>query len=203
MTFQCFSATQENIYPSVRAQRWFNLDALQNCHRDIDGMAQLIVASIPAKANAVRIHISGDFYSSAYFLAWCKAAELRPAILFYAYTKQIKVWLENQSAIPSNLVLTASVGGKDDALIFAHDLRRASVVFSVDEAHGLPIDHDDTHAMDATCKEFVLLVHNVQPKGSQAAAAVKALNGLGSYSGKTMINAQRAKDVDLLVTVNA
>lgn len=199
MTFQCFSASQENRLKNVRLQRWRNMDALQACKRDIGTIADLIVASIPAKANAVRIHVAGDFYSAAYFLAWCKAASMRPDILFYAYTKSLQIWVANKASVPSNLVLTASVGGKFDALISEHNLKSARVVFSIEEANGLPIDHDDSHAMDANCHAFAMLIHNVQPKGSEASKAVRALHGLGSYSEKQTVNQTRADAVDARV----
>jgi methionyl-tRNA formyltransferase len=160
-------------------------------------MAELICESLP-KVDIVRIHVSGDFFNAAYFLAWCKAAARNPQILFYAYTKSLPIWIANRASVPSNLVLTASQGGLHDSLIAQHGLKTAQVVFSIEEANklGLVIDHDDTHAMDANCQSFALLIHNVQPAGSEASKAMQALNGLGSYSDKQSINRKRAKAVD-------
>ena len=89
-----------------------------------------------------------------------------------------------------NFVLTASYGGRDDHLIDdpTFNLRSAKVVFSEAEAEklGLEIDHDDSHAARPSMrdKDFALLIHGTQPKGSEAATALKELKGKGSYSRK-------------------
>ena len=56
------------------------------------------------------------------------------------------------------------------------------MVFSIEEAAalGLELDHDDSHAYDGTTS-FALLVHGTQAAGSSAGAAVRALDGVGSY----------------------
>lgn len=194
--FRCFAASDEAQYKETREQRWHNFDLLKAHLSDSDAMAELIAASLPKKANAVRIHVSGDFFNAAYFLAWCKVASSRPDVIFYAYTKSIRTWVDNQAAVPANFVLTASYGGLYDGLIEKHNLKNSRVVFSIEQANGLPIDHDDTHAMDSNCHAFALLVHHTQPPKSEASKAVQALKGLGSYSTKADVNAERAKAVD-------
>jgi hypothetical protein len=178
--FRCFSATQENVYPAVRNARWHNFDALRGL--STESMANLIELSLPSKARIVRIHVGGDFFNQTYFDAWLSVARRNPDMLFYAYTKNLKVWVARLGEIPPNLVLTASRGGKLDHLIAEHGLREAVVVYSLAEAErlGLPIDHDDSHAMKPG-GSFALLIHGIQPKGSEAGKAVRALNGLGSY----------------------
>jgi hypothetical protein len=52
-------------------------------------MGKLISESLPPEATIVRIHVSGDFYSEAYFLAWIDVAKQRPDVKFYAYTKSL------------------------------------------------------------------------------------------------------------------
>ena len=73
-------------------------------------------------------------------------------------------------------------------MIAEHSLRSAKVVFSEPEAVelGLDIDHDDSHAARPSLKnqDFALLIHGTQPKGTEAAAALTALKGKGSYSKK-------------------
>ena len=86
------------------------------------------------------------------------------------------------------MVLTASYGGRDDWLIDYQGFRSAKVVYSEAEARELDlvIDHDDSHAANPTWRDtdFALLLHGTQPKGSDAAVALKALKGKGSYSRK-------------------
>ena len=73
-------------------------------------------------------------------------------------------------------------------MIAEQNLRSAKVVFSESEAVelGLDIDHDDSHAARPSMRDqdFALLVHGTQPKGSDAATALKELKGKGSYSRK-------------------
>ena len=81
--------------------------------------------------------------------------------------------------VPDNLVLTASYGGRDDWRIDEFDMRFAKVVYSEQEAHdlGLAIDHDDSHAAKPSLRNqsFALMLHGTQPKGSEAADALKVL----------------------------
>jgi hypothetical protein len=90
--------------------------------------------------------------------------------------------------ILDNFILTASYGGRGDHLISELGLRSTTVVYSEAEAEklGLAIDHDDSHAARPSLRnqDFALLIHGTQPKGTAAAAALKALKGKGSYSRK-------------------
>ena len=144
--------------------------------------------SMPADAGIVRIHVAGDFFNENYLRAWIQLAMANSDILFYAYTKSLKYWDALRNEIPENLVLTASYGGRDDWMIEHFDFRFAQVVFSEAEARELDliIDHDDSHAANPTWRDesFALLLHGTQPKGSEAAVALKELKGVGSYSRK-------------------
>jgi hypothetical protein len=178
--FRCFSASQEALYGTVRNQRWHNFEALKGLTSE--QMQSLIFLSIPSKARMVRIHVGGDFFSQAYFDAWVEVARMLPNVTFYAYTKSLPYWVSRIHKIPSNLILTASRGGRRDEMIKTYGLREAVVVFSVEEAEklGLPIDHDDSHAYTQG-GSFALLIHGTQPSGSDAGKAKSKLKGVGSY----------------------
>ena len=182
--FRCFSASQEGLFTNVRNARWHNFNHLRGLSSG--QMIDKICASIPFNLGICRIHVGGDFFNLQYMLAWASVAELYPSKLFYAYTKSIPFWLKHRGYFDSlpNFVLTASYGGRRDDLIASNNLPSAKVVFSVDEAErlGLPIDSDDSHAADPMVSDFALLIHGVQPKGSDAALALKELKGKGSYS---------------------
>lgn len=185
--FRCFSASQEVLYSNTYNLRKHNFESLRGLH--IDDMIELIDDSLPDDAGIVRIHVAGDFFNSDYMMAWYYTALLNPSTLFYAYTKSIRYWLNiNELPILENFVLTASYGGRNDNLIEQHGLRSARVVFSEAEAEelGLEIDHDDSHAAIPSKRNqsFALLIHGVQPKGSEAAKALQELKGKGSYSRK-------------------
>lgn len=181
--FRCFSATQEVVYKAVREQRQYNFSLLKEA-KTTEKMAELINASLP-DATVIRIHVGGDFFNEAYFKAWKQVASINPKIIFYAYTKSLGYWVNNLTGMPNNFKLNASKGGRNDDLIAKHKLKYAEVVYSEQEAKdkNLDIDHDDSHAF-LKDKSFALLIHGVQPAGSVAAQALKALKGVGSYSSK-------------------
>lgn len=187
--FRCFSASQESLYPSVRKARWHNFNLLRKA-KTVDSIKELILKSLPAKAEMVRLHVSGDMFSQNYFDAWLNVAKEKPNILFYGYTKSLSYWLARKDEIPKNLILTASEGGKQDDLITKNKLRYAKVVFSKGEAKKLklPLDHDDSHAY-TNGPSFGLLLHGIQPKNSLAGKALSALRSIGEngYSRKVSL----------------
>ena len=179
--WRCFAASAEAVYPSLRNMDWHNLELLQDALSYSDGherAADLICQSLPAKFDIMRTHVGGDYFSRNYFLAWCLVAERNPDKIFYSYTKSLPII--GGIPRPDNLVLTASRGGKWDNLIDEKNWKEARVVYSEQEAAelGLEIDHDDTHAAFGT-KSFALLLHGTQPKGSEAAEALKILKRKG------------------------
>jgi hypothetical protein len=183
--FRCFSASQEVAYPNVYNARKHNFDAIKEANFVYD-IRDLILESLPKNAGIVRYHVAGDFFCISYLKAAISVAVKRPDVLFYGYTKMInllsRVYMDNPAIgkIRDNFLITASYGGKYDHLI-KMGIRSARVIFDESEANGLPIDHDDSHA--ATIGgDFTLLLHGIQPKGSPAAVAWKALKGKGSYS---------------------
>jgi hypothetical protein len=104
-------------------------------------------------------------------------AELHSDRLFYAYTKNLKVWSNRIKDIPANLVLTASYGGRLDHMIVENNLRYTKVIFNRHEAGSMPIDEDDSHAANPLTKEesFCLVLHGQQKKNSDAVRALYAL----------------------------
>lgn len=187
--FRCFSASQEVQYTGVYNLRDGNYSQLKNAVEDVD-MFELLNQSMPKNLGVCRIHVAGDFFTQDYFDAWIEMAIRHPDRLFYAYTKSLPYWLARRSDVDSldNFVLTASYGGRHDSMIAEHGFRSAKVIFSEAEADslGLEIDHDDSHAARPSIsdQDFALLIHGTQPKGSDAAVALKELKGKGSYSRK-------------------
>jgi hypothetical protein len=187
--FRCYAATSEARLPAVRRSRWHNLNLLKECCTTAK-MTELILASLPKEFDLIRIHVSGDFFSDAYFKAWLEVARQRPGIIFYGYTKSIRFWIDNQASIPANFRLVASMGGKEDSLAKMHNLVTAVVVYSPEEAEqkGIEIDHDDSHAINPV-KSFALLIHGGQPKGNTASVAwEKIKRTVGGYSTKRQRN---------------
>jgi len=185
--FRCYAASMEVAFPSVRAARWHNFEALRAC-KTKQAMFELLDANLKfVEADIIRIHVAGDFYNQDYFDAWLMAACKHKDKLFYCYTKALTYWVKRLKTIPKNLKLVASKGGTHDYLIEKHKLRYAEVVHSVEEAaqKRLPIDHDDSIAYK-TNKSLALILHGVQSAGSAAAKSLSALRlvGLGGYRKK-------------------
>ena len=175
--FRCFSASQEATYTNVYNSRKKNFDNLRG--KSVEAMVDIIQEQMPKNLGICRIHVAGDFFSPAYFEAWIRTAIMNPDRLFYAYTKSLPYWVDNLEIIPDNLILTASYGGRRDDMIVEYNLRSAKVVFSYEEADmlDLEVDHDDTHAANPfwATSDFALIIHGIQPKGSEAADAIKQL----------------------------
>ena len=189
--FRCFAASAEATYPSLRKMVWHNFELLRDAliqdkkagFENSPHTADLIHNSLPKKFDVMRVHVGGDYFVKEYLQAWIEVAKRNPDKVFYSYSKSLHFF--KQFALPENLVLTASRGGKYDELIDLHAWKEALVVYSEQEAidKGLEIDHDDTHA--AFGKEnFALLIHGTQPKGSVASVALSKLRkrGKGGYS---------------------
>lgn len=179
LEYRCYQVSCESAYPSLRKMVWHNFDLLRG--KTQNQMRDLILASLP-DAEIIRVHVGGDFFNEDYFLAWCDVACARPHLCIYAFTKSIPYWVHLQSHVPSNMILTASDGGRYDHQIPQH-FKRAIVVFNEDQAEhlGLQIDYDDRHAYGSN-ESFALLLHGTQPKGTAAAAALKELRAKKEFA---------------------
>lgn len=173
--FRCFMASAEARSPSLRNLVWHNLGLIKDSLVDgVDACAELICESLPKKFDIMRVHVGGDYFNAKYLQAWIEVAKRNPDKVFYSYSKSLHLF--KQFALPENLVLTASRGGKFDDLIDLHGWKEAVVVYSEAEADelGLEIDHDDTHAAFGN-DHFALLIHGTQPKGSAASKALQLI----------------------------
>lgn len=203
--FRCFAASQECFQPSVRQQRWHNIDKLKEA-KTLEAMTNLIQKSIPYGITMIRIHVSGDFWSEQYFLAWVNVAYNNPMITFYGYTKATPFLVKYKKYLPPNFRFAASKGGTCDNLIGKHRLKFAEVVFSTEEARrkGLEIDHDDSHCFNGSKESFALLLHGTQPPNTEASRAWSALQklGIGGYgSSDNSRNIVYERPVSLYVTL--
>ena len=180
--WRCFAASAEATYPSLRKMVWHNFELLKQALKldkeagfeNCPHTTALINKSLPKKFDIMRVHVGGDYFSKRYLRAWIDVARQNPDKIFYSYSKSLNFFLE--WALPENLVLTASRGGKYDEMIDLHGWKEALVVYSEQEAidKGLEIDHDDTHAAFGK-KNFALLIHGTQPKGSAASIALQKI----------------------------
>lgn len=150
--YKCYASSAER-FPAVRANRWSNYEFTKD-----GGTVEL-----PKGTTAVRIHSSGDFYSQAYFDMWVAVAEQNPSVEFWAYTKSLNFWVRRLDVIPSNLILTASWGGRLDKLINEHNLKNVKVIDSYDSSIVHLIDYKDRLARKPNL-DFYLLNNKLMKK---------------------------------------
>ena len=81
------------------------------------------------KAERIRIHDSGDFYSEEYLHRWLKIIKARPNVEFYAYTKMVTMLKFHE--LPKNFTVIFSFGGTQDKLIDVTKDRHSLVFESV------------------------------------------------------------------------
>lgn len=188
--FRCFAASSEALFPKVFITRARNLETIKFALKEggptYAGICiqQALSEQITRKVTKVRIHESGDFFSQAYLQAWLDVADRMPELDFYCYSKNLPLFLGMEAYTPQNFYLTASMGGKFDRYIQEGHFKRYSVVVKTEEeamALGLEVDHDDSHCFGE--KPFALLVHGVQPKGSEWGKAIRARRKEGKHAG--------------------
>jgi hypothetical protein len=80
--YRCYAASAER-FPAVREHRWKNFDLVKNSG----------IPTIPKDCNAIRIHMSGDFFNQKYFDMWVQLAKDNPNIEMWAYTKSLQYWV--------------------------------------------------------------------------------------------------------------
>lgn len=107
----CYASKGAYIWSNVKPAFQRRLDATKK-----DNFAQVMIAEIVRrKANVIRIHDSGDFYSREYLHKWFKVMDSLPQVKFYAYSKSLPLLQGEQ--LPDNFTLIKSEGGKRDDLI--------------------------------------------------------------------------------------
>lgn len=187
--FRC-SAASEETRPTVRKARHHNWSLLRGLQSG--AMASLLDLSLRAQRRTyterVRWFTSGDCFNVQLRDALIETAQRHPDLLFYLYSKNLPLWLDRGTplALPDNLVMTASWGGRYDFLLADGLLHRtARVVNTQEEAYalGLAIDFTDAMAYQSTPTHFAHLVHGTQPKDSAAGQAIQKRRAAGQFAG--------------------
>lgn len=116
-------------YASKGAYIWGNVKPAFERRLEVtkrDDFPQIMMAEITRrKADVIRIHDSGDFYSREYLHKWIKVMESMPQVKFYAYSKSLPLF--DGVKLPDNFTLIKSEGGKRDDLIDAAHDRHARI----------------------------------------------------------------------------
>ena len=109
----CYAKQGRYLMPNVRDARRRNLDESMKDSFVLDAVADLGYYARRGY-NVVRLHDSGDFYSQEYLDKWAAIAAAVPGMIFYAYTKNLRLTFD---ALPANLRIVQSLGGLHDNLV--------------------------------------------------------------------------------------
>lgn len=123
----CYASKGAYIWSNVKPAFERRLKATKQ-----DNFTQVMIAEITRrKADVIRIHDSGDFYSREYLHKWFKVMESMPSVKFYAYSKSLPLFINER--LPTNFTLIKSEGGKRDDLIDASSDRHARIFKNEDD----------------------------------------------------------------------
>lgn len=114
----CYAQQGAYVWPAVRAAHERNLELTRDPIRFAGDMHLELLRlkrNLRGRTLVVRVHDSGDFYSAKYLKAWWQVAAAHPDVVFYAYTKQVK--LVRAVPPPANFRVLLSEGGLFDSLI--------------------------------------------------------------------------------------
>lgn len=118
----CYAQKGNYKYPSVIK----GLNNRYELSKTADFVPKMNATIILERPTHVRIHDSGDFYSIAYLNKWISIATQNKDVIFYAYTKSIKFFVDGL-LLPKNLKIIFSEGSKTDDLINVNEDRHARI----------------------------------------------------------------------------
>jgi hypothetical protein len=101
-----------------------------------DNFINLMIDDIKRKkANYIRVHDSGDYYSKKYLNKWLKIAKSLPSVKFYSYTNNINQIKKaySKKEIPNNFDFIFSDSGKQSHLIDIKKDRYTKIFKSLDD----------------------------------------------------------------------
>ncbi len=124
----CYAKKGNYKYPSVVK----GLNNRYELSKTADFVPKMNATIILERPTHVRIHDSGDFYSIAYLNKWVQIANDNKDVIFYAYTKSIKFFIDGL-ALPKNMRIIFSEGSKTDNLINVNKHRHARIFKTVEE----------------------------------------------------------------------
>ena len=152
----CYAQKGNYKYPSV-IKGLNNRYELSKTDEFVPKMNATIILERPTH---VRIHDSGDFYSIDYLNKWIQIANDNKDVIFYAYTKSIKFFIDGLK-LPKNLKIIFSEGSKTDNLINVAKDRHARIFKSKEllAAAGY-IDASDNDLKAITSNKKVGLVYH-------------------------------------------
>ena len=124
----CYARKGAYSWSNVKPAFEKRLDATKK-----DNFAEIMIQEIKKKkAEYIRVHDSGDYYSKKYLLKWFEIAEKMPSIKFYSYTNNINM-IKDLKFIPSNYDFIFSDSGKEKHLINQKTDRHTKIFKSLED----------------------------------------------------------------------
>ena len=123
-----------------------------------DNFSELMIDEIKRKkAQVIRIHDSGDFYSREYLQKWLKVMDNLPNVKFYTYTKSYSLFeAEN---LPDNFIVIYSQGSSENMPINKRHARVFLTEDALNEAGYVNATNDDTIAWQSDNINIGLIYH--------------------------------------------
>lgn len=162
----CYATQGTYNFSNVKAKHEQNYELSKT--DDFISLLDAEVKALYAKADkkgkklVIRIHDAGDFYNLNYINKWLKIIDLNPNVLFYAYTKQIKIM--QTIDLPLNFTTIASFGGVFDHLIsnYSRHARVFETKAELDASGYADASNDDTVAFLSLNPKIGLVYHGVK-----------------------------------------
>jgi hypothetical protein len=156
----CYAQMYTYTFPKVKNAYEMRLSATMSANfvYQMNAEIQYLRAKHIDKQLYVRIHDSGDFYSTAYLNKWLDIINDNPHVKFYAYTKMISVLKSIKH--PKNFEVIYSFGGKQDHLIDTDNDRHVKVYENDNDIPETYIKANDNDLFAITKNKRVALVYH-------------------------------------------
>jgi hypothetical protein len=109
------------------------------------------------KPDYVRVHDSGDYYSTAYLKKWIKIAKDNPDVRFYSYTNMVDMMLK--ASLPDNYNIIFSDSGKQKHLIDERQHRHTKIFSSHSDL--VSAGYVDSSSIDLMATRWFSTTHRV------------------------------------------
>lgn len=125
----CYATKASRFYPNVAPHRQSNYEWIKHGLKTLGWLSFSLdvgeeIKKLPASVTHVRIHESGDFFSSDYLTMWFAVAKDHPDLTFYAYSRSYFEVMDacihwDLGRLPANFILLASLDATTPHLIKA------------------------------------------------------------------------------------
>jgi hypothetical protein len=161
----CYARSGTFRFKNVKAAHARNLKLVIDTPDEWESAMNDEIARYIKPGSYVRIHDSGDFFAADYLVAWMRIATNHPAVIFYAYTKEVSLFKRLvEGKAPTNFRWLYSMGGKEDHLIDVERDRHAEVFptkYALESAGYFDQSASDILAITAPTNRIGIVANNI------------------------------------------